>query len=193
MTFADIVLIIIWIAFIAMGARVGSLWTGSCVLAGFFGSFLADYYAYPLSTMLGFSGGSILISEVLLFFTGVISVVLPGWILSKISNVVFLGLIDSAMGFVTGAITGLVAIALCLLVLVPIFPRIEKTKSWKSSRLAKPYHNFLETVFNEPQFRPGKLGKKIRKNTINRIGDALGDVRDSVKDKAENAVQNIKN
>lgn len=192
MTWLDITFIIIWLIFIAVGARLGSLWTGSCVLGGFLGSFLADIYAHPMSEFIGGFPGSAAVSALLLFLVGLVVVLLPGWLLSRVGSVLFLGVVDSAFGLLTGALVGLVAIGLVLLLLVPFVPRVEKGKAWKKSMLVKPYHSLLEDLFVHSRWDARRLKKKLQvkkaKKMVNKSGRALkewketaGDLMDELK------------
>lgn len=153
MTWLDGVLILIVVMSISMGARLGSLWTGACLAGGFAGAFLADVYAYPVSGMIGPFPGSFFLSALVLFAAGCVAALVPGWILSRLSAGLFLGVIDSAFGFITGAAAGICAITLCVLLVVPLFPQIERTRAWKKSKLVRPFQTTMEEFLSRPQFR----------------------------------------
>src|ERR1051325_4412792 len=101
MTWPDVLLIVVWFIFLALGARLGSVFTGACVLGGFFGAALVDYYALPMGSLMGGFTGSTALAAILLYIGGVAAILIPGLILSRISSALFLGLIDGTFGILT--------------------------------------------------------------------------------------------
>ena len=192
MTWLDITFIVIWVGFLAVGARLGSLWTGACVGGGFLGAFLADYYALPLSEFLGGWAGSSIIATLLLFLLGLAVILIPGWFLSRVSGLLFLGILDSGIGLLTGALTGLVAISLILLYVPPRLPKIEKARAWKKSKVVRPYHALLEDMFNVPHFRPSSIGKKIKKETVKKVKPAASKAAKKIQKAAGDFVEDLK-
>ena len=189
MTWLDTVLIVIWLIFLAVGARLGSLWTGACVLGGFAGACLADVYGYSAAA---YVGGSVPAAAARLFAAGLLAALVPGYALSKITSALFLGVIDSAIGLVTGALTGFVAIALLLLAIVPAFPRMEKAKAWKGSAVARPLHGAVEGLFHRPLFRPGSIAKDLRRKASRTLEPMADKAADRVKDAARDAISTLK-
>jgi len=192
MSWLDLVLLTVWIVFIAVGARLGSLWIGSCVMGGFLGAFLADYYALSLSSFMGGFSGSEWLAGILLFLVGIFAVLIPGTLLSRMSSALFLGVIDSAMGLATGALAGLVAVALGLLLIVPLAPQVEKTKAWRNSLIINVFSKALEGVFHAPEFRMESWQKELKSKTIKKISPAATKAINSIKDSAEEFVDDLK-
>ena len=126
-----------------MGAKMGSIWTGACLMGGFLGAYLADTYYLSVIPMMGNVPYAKYIAVAALFLSGVAVLLVPGWLISKIVRGFFLGIVDSLFGFVTGALAGLVALSLVFLLVLPHFPRIEKKPVWTSSHLVKPLHDFV--------------------------------------------------
>lgn len=161
MTWLDITVIVIWLIFLAIGARLGSVWTGACVIGGFFGSFLCDTYAVSLAGLFGDFRGAVVVSAFLLFLVGMAVVLIPGWFLSRITSAILLGVVDSAFGLFTGGVVGLVGISLILMFVVPIVPKVEKGQAWRKSIIVKYLYHKLENAFGSPKFRPLSFGKSL--------------------------------
>src|SRR4051812_10277642 len=98
MTWPDWTLIVTMLLFLAVGARLGSLWTASCLGAGFLGAYLADTYAVSASAYLGRFAGADWMAAAVLFAAGAVVILVPGLLLSKICEGIFLGVVDSAFG-----------------------------------------------------------------------------------------------
>jgi len=181
MTWPDVLLVFAWILFLGLGAKLGSLWTGACIIGGFLGAALVDYYAIPAATLLGGFGGASVVAAVGLYFLGLAVTLIPGRILSRASSAVFLGLIDSAFGLFTGAFTGFFLLALGLLVAIPMFPSIEKSPSYRGSALLKPCHQALEEIFNNAPFQFPSATKKIENEAAQKISPLAQKARQSWK------------
>lgn len=169
MTWPDVVFIVVMIIFLAVGARMGSLWTGACLLGGFLGAYLIDYYTAPFADILGGFSGSHLFAAGILFVAGLAIFLLPGLLLSKISSGMILGVIDGAFGLITGGLAGLFAMTLCILSVMPLFPKIEATSAWKSSKIVHPFQRSVENIFNSVHFRPAQLASTLRDEAEQRL------------------------
>jgi len=181
MTWLDITLIVVWIIFLAVGARLGSLWMGACVMAGFIGTVLVDYYTLPFSQMLGDFTGASFLAGTLLFLGTLLVVLIPAHFLKRISSLLFLGVIDSAIGMMTGALTGLIAISMVLLLIVPQAPQVEKSRAWKKSKIVKPYHKFLEELFHSSRFRPKRITRDLKKKALKQFKPVTKKVKKALK------------
>jgi uncharacterized membrane protein required for colicin V production len=117
------------------------------LLGGFAGAFLADVYALPLSGFVQPFPGSILIAGGVLFIGGLVAVLIPGLLLSRLSSLILLGFIDSVFGLVTGAVAGLCFLAVGFMLITSWTPRIEKKDVWKKSKLARAYFEAIEDNF----------------------------------------------
>jgi len=144
MTWLDFVVILIWVIFLAAGARLGSLWTGALIAGGFLGSFLGDSYALLLSPYLGSFHGIYWVTYGVLYCIGLLIAMVPGFILSRLTSALYLGVIDGFFGLLTGAFTGFLLVTLNLLFVLPYFPAVEKTSAWKNSVIVKPLERVLE-------------------------------------------------
>lgn len=171
--------------FLGVGAKLGSLWTAACLVAGFLGAVLVDYYTPALADLMGGFAGSHLMAAALLFAAGAAAGLLPGWVLSRVASGLFLGLIDSAFGLVTGALAGMFAITLLLLAVPPMFPRVEASDGWKRSRVVRPLHETLENVFNAPRFRPRVIGERLESEAERAVEPIAGKARDVAAETAE--------
>lgn len=169
MTWLDITLIVIMVVFMALGARMGSIWTGACWIGGFFGAFLVEYYTLPVAEMMGGFPGARLLAGALLFIGGVVIALVPGWTLSRLVSVVFLGVFDSIVGLLAGVLSGLVLISLIFFFILPHVPSIEKSRAWKKSMLVKPLHHGIEDVFNDSRFRKGSTTEQLKDDLVKDI------------------------
>jgi len=194
MTWFDGALIAIILLFVAAGARFGSLWTAACLTAGFFGACIVDYYALPLAEMMGGFKGADTVAAILLFTGGALCALLPGWLISRLCGAAFLGLIDSAFGLLTGGMASLFAIALTLLILVPLAPKIETWPAWKDSLLVQPLDRYLENTFNSPHFRVRSTFTvgDLSKNAIDRMTPVARSAEREISNTAEKIVNGIK-
>lgn len=181
MTWLDIALIVVMVIFIALGARMGSLWTGACLIGGFFGALLVEIYTLPASEMIGGFTGARLLAGALLFAGGVVVALVPGWVLSRLVSAVFLGFFDSVVGLLAGALTGIVAITLLFLFVLPHAPRVEKSPAWKQSKLVKPLHHMIEDFFNDRRFRRGSTIEQLRKDLVKDVRPVMEETGDQVK------------
>jgi len=158
MTWCDYSAILFLIICGAVGARLGSLWIGVCLLGGFFGSCLADTYVYSLSEYLGNFSGAFPLAWILLFLGGLAVVLLPGFLLSRIGVAVLAGVIDSGFGLFAGLFTGVILLALLIFLVLPLYPKLERASFWKGSKVVRPVYGAIEGYFD----RNFLNGKKIR-------------------------------
>jgi uncharacterized membrane protein required for colicin V production len=183
MTWPDIALLTTLVLFLAVGARLGSLWTASCLAGGFAGACLADMYALSLAgTMMKFPGATFLAGTVL-FLAGAAAMIVPGILLSRVFEGLILGVADSAFGLVTGAVAGSLLVTMVLLVVVPMAPRVESSRAWKKSSMVRPLHRTLEDFFQSPKFRRRLSG----------LGAATGGLRElePLREKAEDKLKAV--
>lgn len=173
MTWIDFILLAVWILFLAVGARKGGIWTGACVAGGFLGCMFVDMYKLPASSMMGSFPGSHLVATVGLFLAGLLVFIIPGWLLSKFASAVFLGVIDSLFGFLTGAFSGFIGTALALILIVSVFPGVEKWPVWKRSKIVRPFEERIEESLHKPHFQ------FMRK--FNKIGDQASEKVEPIK------------
>ena len=152
MTWVDIAFVLVVLVFIALGARLGSLWTGACILGGLFGAALVDIYSLPVAGLMGSFPASTLLAAVLLYVGGVAAILIPGAVISRIGSVFILHLIDGAFGLLTGAFTAVILISLFLMMAVPLVPRFESSKAFRKSVIVRPFHRILEDVFSQKPF-----------------------------------------
>lgn len=192
MTWLDITLIVVMLLFLALGARMGSLWTGACLIGGFFGAFLVEYYALPVSEMLGGFTGAKTVAGFLLFTGGVVIALVPGWALSRLSHAMFLGFIDSVFGIITGLLAGLVAVTLAILFILPHAPSVEKSKAWKKSVLVKPLHHFIEDLFNDSRFQKKSATEQLKDDFVKEFKPAMEETGENIKDTADDLIKKIK-
>jgi len=174
MTWLDITLLVVAVLFLAVGAKFGSLWTSACLLGGFLGAFLVDYYALPLAGLLGQFPGSPWVAAALLFTAGLVAAMVPGYILSRLFSGAILGLLDSALGLLTGAWAAFVAITLFMLFVGPYFPSLESTRAWKRSEIVRPLHLVVENLFSDSHFSSPGFRLALRKGAGETVAeDAL--------------------
>ncbi len=181
MTWLDAVAILVLLVCMGLGARLGSLWAGGCLIAGFAGGFLVDYYAIPLGGMLGQFPGATVTAAVILITAALVLVLVPAALLSRISSAVFLGVVNSAFGLVVGGCIGLLVLGLAVLLVVPLAPRIEKGPAWQKSGLVKPFQRSLEEKFNTPHFRPVSAAKKLKREAVEELEPKAEKAEEKVK------------
>jgi uncharacterized membrane protein required for colicin V production len=192
MTWIDITLIVVLLVFVAVGARLGSLWTGACLIGGFFGAFLVEYYTLPVSEMFGNFTGAHWLAATLLFVGGVVIALVPGWALSRLTAAVFLGFFDSFFGIITGLLAGLVAVSLAFLILLPHAPKIEQSKAWRKSMLAKPLHKTIENFFSDERFHRESTAEQLKDDFVKDFSPALEKTEKSIITTTDNLVKKIK-
>lgn len=192
MTWLDITLILVLLCFVALGARLGSVWTGACVIGGFFGAYLVEYYTLPVSEMMGGFSGARLLSGALLFIGGVVIALVPGWALSRLMSAFFLGIFDSIVGLAAGALAGLVAVTLFFMLVLPHVPSIEKSKAWRKSRVVKPMHHMIEDFFNDRRFRKGSTVDQLKDDFTRDIEPAIENTGEKVKDTVQSVTKTVK-
>jgi uncharacterized membrane protein required for colicin V production len=161
MTWLEFLLIAVFVFFIIIGARMGSLWTGSCVVGGFFGAALVDIYTLSLSSMMGGFPGSTVLAALALYLGGLAVILIPGAVLSQIGSAFILNIIDGAFGLLTGAFAGLLLISVSLYAVSPFVPRLESRPAYKQSFLAKPLKRTLDEILSNTWFRSTVAQRKI--------------------------------
>ena len=144
MTWLDVAGLAVLLVFVAVGARLGSLWAAGCLAGGFVGAYLVDVYALPASEWIGSFPGSWHLAAALLFVVAVSVFAAAGWLASGLLKAVFLGVVDAVVGFATGLVAGLLAIALALFLALPQWPSIETHPAWKKSSLVRPFYRLVE-------------------------------------------------
>jgi uncharacterized membrane protein required for colicin V production len=192
MTWLDVALIVVWIIFVAIGARMGSLWVAGCLIGGFIGAFLADYYSLPLAAMIGGFNGAPIIASILLFSSGIVIGLLPAWLFSKLTAALLIGLLNSIFGLIAGALTGLLVVSLLLLWTVQRYPDVEKFRAWRDSRAAKPLYDLIEDYFNHHEFRSMSFTKKIKQEARGRLEPLADEATQKVKDLSSDAIDRLK-
>jgi len=192
MTWLDVALLLFLVLFLAVGARLGSLWTASCLAGGFLGAFLADMYSLSVASYVRTLPGSAFVAGVILFTIGAAILMIPGIALSGLFEGVFLGVIDSAFGLFTGAVAGILAVTTMLLVIVPAAPKIEGLKAWKKSAVVRPLHHSLEQMFQSPRFRRRLSGLGAARVAVSELQPLTEKAGAKIKDAAEKAVERVK-
>ncbi len=187
MNWVDVVFIVFLIIFIAVGARMGSVWAIACMVGGFLGSYLVDTYALSLTAIMGSFVGARVLSVMVLYLGGFLVAAIPGWVLSKLTAAV-LGLVDSLLGLIAGALCGFVLIAVTLLYVLPLFPSIERTPAWKKSKIIRPFDEYLEDHLIHKHLRIGKipLAKEAAK-----AGETIADAVHDIKTKTTDVVEKL--
>ncbi len=184
MTWLDITLIVFFVLCMAIGARVGSLWTAACLIGGFLGAFLVEYYALPLAEMIGGFMGAKYVASTLLFLGGVFLALVPGWILSKLAAAVFLKIFDSMFGLLTGFLSGFIALTLLFLLVLPRTPSVEKSQPWRKSKLVKPLHHGIEDFFSDSRFHKNSVTDQIKDDFMKDVSPALENTGKAISDTA---------
>lgn len=192
MTWLDGTLLLVFVLFLAVGARLGSLWTAACLAGGFLGAFLADMYALSFAGYFKNLPGSAAIAGAGLFLAGAAVMILPGILLSGIFEGIFLGVIDSAFGLFTGAVAGLLAITALLLVVVPMVPRVESTRAWKRSFVVRPLQHSLESWFQSPRFSRSLSGLGAARGALNELEPVTERAGEMMKEAAHKAAAQLK-
>jgi uncharacterized membrane protein required for colicin V production len=191
MTWLDIVLVLIALSFLALGARLGSVWMAACFIGGFFGAFVADVYGIPLSGFMGGFAGSEKIAVVILFALGLGLVLLPGYLLSRITSKIFLGLFDTFFGLMAGGVAGLCAVATILVVLVAKVPKVEAAPYWRQSHVARPLHQRVEDAFNNRHLRRRSLSQSLKDSAVDALTPMAENATEKVKDAADSLKDSI--
>lgn len=151
MNWLDVSFIVMMVILVAAGAKVGSVWTSACLGAGFVGMAAIDIFALALAERLGSGPASFWVAAGLLFGAGLIIVLVPGWLLSRLASLVMLDIVDGLVGFLTGLFAVVVLVTLSALLIVPAFPKLEKTSVWKKSIIVRPLQHFLEEKIDHPR------------------------------------------
>lgn len=192
MTWLDVALVTVVVLSIAVGARLGSLWTAACLGGGFVGAFIADMYAMPLAGSVTQFPGSVAVAGVVLFALGAAVVIVPGLLLSKLFSGMILGLVDSAFGLLLGGVIAMLAVTTLLLVVVPFAPSVEASAAWKKSAVVRPLHRRLEHLFQTPRFRRRLSGLEAAKGAFRELKPMTERAGERIKDAAENVIQKAK-
>ncbi len=179
MTWLDGAIVAIFILFVVIGARLGSLWTGACIIGGFVGAALVDIYALPLSGLIGSFSGSTALAGLLLFIGGLAVVLIPGAVLSKIGSVFILHLIDGAFGLLTGAFAAFLLISAALLTASPMVSGFRRSLAFRNSVIARPLYHMLEEASAHLPYRGAR--QKIEAEASEKISDLSKNVTDTIK------------
>lgn len=181
MTWVDIAFILFMISFVAIGARMGSMWTGACLIGGFFGAFLVEYYTLPVSEMIGGFAGARLAAGALLFAGGLVTALVPGWMLGRLMSAVFMGFFDSVAGLLAGFLAGIAAITMVFFFALPHAPSIERSAAWRKSKIVKPLHHMIEDFFNDRRFREGSTVDQLKDDFMKDVRPAIEETGESIK------------
>lgn len=192
MTWIDVALILIWGGFVALGSRLGSVWTAACFIGGFLGAFIADYYSYPVAQAMGGFGGAQVLAAVLLFVVGVVCGLALGMFLEKVAEASFTQFADSIFGFTTGALAGFLALALILLWTVQLYADIEDFNGWQKSRIARPLYGKLEGHFEKYGFQSVSFSRVVKRETTRRVTPLAGKAVEKAKNLSEDVVDRLK-
>ncbi|MFN0118006.1 MAG: CvpA family protein [Elusimicrobiota bacterium] len=186
----DIAFIVIFILSVVGGAWLGSFWMAACLGGGFFGAFLADAYAIILASYLGNFMGALIVAKILIFLGVVVLFFIPGYLLSKYG--LFLGFFDFSFGFLLGGLTGLVAVCLALLLVVPRFPDIEKKEAWKKSFIVKPLHTVVQNYFYKAHFNSKQFKMTFEKEAKKNLAPLVDSVSKNIQAKTKSLGDQIK-
>ena len=186
MTWIDWSLIIVLVAFLAAGARLGSIWTSACLCAGFASALAADTYGLALADRMGTFSGADLLAYALLFVLSAALVLGTGWFLSRLCKGLMLGVLDAAFGLLTGAAAGLLTVSVALLILVPFLPSMESTAAWRRSTLTRPLYRQVEEFLETPRFARHRRPRlepiaEVREKAAETITDVAGKIAHRVK------------
>ncbi len=192
MTWLDVSLFVVLVLFLAVGARMGSVWMAACLAGGFFGAFLTDMYALSLATSLAHFPGSVALAGAALFILGAGAILLPGLFLSGLFEGMILGVIDSSFGLFTGAVAAAVLIANFLLIAVPFLPNLEASRAWKKSVVVRPLQRKLEDTFQRPVFRRRLSGLGAARSALNELEPLTDKAKTELKEAAHKAVEKAK-
>ncbi len=149
MTWLDWSAIATLILFGAVGARLGSLWLGACVIGGFLGASLADTYSPAVAEYLGRWSWHYGVAWFIVFIVGLGLILGLGYLLSRGGSFIFAGVVDGIAGLVVGVVAGLAVVVLSVSFLSPFFPRVQHTAVWKNSRVVKPMSQWVESFFEK--------------------------------------------
>lgn len=179
MTWIDFVIIALFVLFVVGGARFGSLWTGACIIGGFLGAALVDIYTLPLSGLMGGFPGSTVLAALALYAAGLGAVLIPGAVLSQISSVFLLSLIDGAFGLITGAFAAMLLVSILLLATTPLITGFESSRAFRNSAIARPLYRTLEEVTSHLPYKNTR--EKLKTEATEKITDLTKGVADTVK------------
>ncbi len=181
MTWVDVVFILVILGFVTLGARLGSLWTGACILGGLFGAALVDTYVLPLAGLMGNFPAATLVAAILLYAGGVAAILIPGAVISQIGSVFILNLVDGAFGLFTGLITAVILFSLFLMMVVPLFPRFESSRAFRKSAIVRPFHRILEDIFSQKPFKSVYARNQIQVEALEELAPFAKEAGDKFK------------
>ncbi len=187
MTGFDIVLLIVLIAFALLGLRHGSVWIISCLAGGFLGAYLVEYYALPATEWIGTFAGAKWIACVLLFLGGVLLAVIPGWVVSRLAGMFCVGALDKMLGVFAGLLAGLVAVMLAFMILLPRFPLMERSASWRRSHFARPLCDRLQRFFGHSSRQRATVTDEIKTAISEQVTPVVNKTTTSIKTTAHEA------
>ena len=181
MTWVDVAFLVVVLVFITLGARLGSLWTGACILGGLFGAALVDTYSLPVAEMMGNFPGATLVAAILLYIGAVGAILIPGAVISRIGSVFILHLIDGAFGLFTGFFTAVIFLSLLLMVALPLFPRFESSNAFRKSVIVRPFHRVLEDIFSQRPFKSVFTRNQIQVEAFEKLAPIAKEAGDEIK------------
>lgn len=191
MTGFDIALIVVLIGFALLGLKHGSVWIISCLVGGFLGAFLIEYYQLPVADMMGGSRPAQILAGVLLFGLGLLIAGIPGWVVSRMANLFCVGAFDKILGVFAGLLAGLIAVTLGFMVALPHFPSIERSASWRGSKLARPLCGHLQDFFGHPSRRRATITEEIKDGITEQVTPLVNKTTSSIKESAQNVEHNV--
>jgi uncharacterized membrane protein required for colicin V production len=133
--------------FLALGARMGSVWSVACLAGGFLGSFFADSYGIAARAYIGHFPGSPWVAGALLYAAGLLLALVPGFLLRSLTSALFLGVVDGICGLATGAIAFFFTVVLFILLVLPRYPSLESSQAWKKSKMIPPLRTGVDKLF----------------------------------------------
>jgi uncharacterized membrane protein required for colicin V production len=191
MTGFDVALIVVLIAFALLGLKHGSVWIASCLVGGFIGAYLVEYYQLPVAGMMGDFAGARLIAIVILFSLGVLLTVIPGWIVSRMATMFCVGALDKILGVLAGLVAGLIAITLAFMIFLPRIPRIERSEAWRNSRMMRPLCERLEDFFSHPSRHRATITEELRAGITEAVTPVVDKTTSSLKETRLDVEHNV--
>ncbi len=185
MTGVDILLIVVLIVFTLLGLKHGSVWIVSCLVGGFIGAFLVEYYQMPVAEMMGDFAGAKWVAGIGLFFMGLLIAIIPGWIVSRLAGMFCVGALDKILGVAAGLLAGLIAVTLAFMIVLPRFPKFERSSSWRQSKIMRPLCERLEDFFSHPGRRRATITQELKDGITEEVTPIVTKTTDSLKHSAD--------
>jgi uncharacterized membrane protein required for colicin V production len=187
MTGFDIALIVVLLGFALLGLKHGSIWIVSCLVGGFAGAFLVEYYQLQVASMMGDFVGAKTLAAIVLFLIGLLVSLIPGWILSRIAGLFCMGAFDKILGVLAGLLAGLIAVTLAFMIALPRLPAMERGPSWRTSKYARPLCERLENFFGHSSRRRATVADQIQHD----VAGAVTPIVDKTTSSLKHATQNV--